>query len=47
MGKEGGSMAVGILEELIVLEGGEMGKRIQSLLKKQCHRDSFQKPSEK
>lgn len=35
------------VEELIVLGGGEMGKRIENLLKKQEHREGFRKPNEK
>lgn len=40
-------MAVGMLQELTVLGSGDMGKRIQNLLKKQSRRGSFRKPSEK
>lgn len=40
-------MAVDMSEELIVLGGGEMGKRIENLLKKQSHKKSVGKPNEK
>lgn len=39
-------MAVDMSEELIVLGGGEMGKRIENLKKQGCM-ESFRKPNEK